>query len=56
MMAKLCEACNKNELPKDNAVVYLDDHPFNVCDECERLLMVILQKFEEREDINEQSI
>lgn len=55
-MAKLCEACNKNKLPKDNAVVYLDDHPFNVCDECERLLMVILQKFEEREDIDEQSI
>lgn len=55
-MAKKCEACHKNKLPKDNAVVYLDDHPFNVCDECERLLMVILQKFEEREDEDEQSI
>jgi len=54
-MDKLCEACNKNTLPKDNAIVYLDDHPFNVCDECEKLLMVILQKFEEKEE-NEQPI
>lgn len=55
MMRKKCEACNKNKLPKDNAIVYLDEHPFNVCDECEKLLMVILQKFEEREE-NEQSL
>lgn len=55
-MRKKCEACNKNKLPKDNAIVYLGDHPFNVCDECERLLMVILQKFDEREQDYEQSV
>jgi hypothetical protein len=49
MAKKLCQACNKNKLPKDPAVVYLDEHPFEVCDECERLLVVILQKFEERD-------
>jgi len=55
-MTDMCEACHKKKLPKDNAIVYLGDHPFNVCDECERLLMVILQKFEEREEDYEQSI
>lgn len=55
-MTDICEACHKKELPKDNAVVYVSDHPFNVCDECERLLMVILQKFEEREEDYEQSV
>lgn len=49
MSEKLCQACNKKSLNEDPAIVYLDEHPFEVCDECEKLLMVILQKFEERE-------
>lgn len=56
MPKKLCQACNKNKLPKDHATVYLGEHPFDVCDECERLLVVMLQKFEEREQDYEQSL
>jgi hypothetical protein len=56
MMRKKCEACNKVKLPKDHATVYVGDHPFNVCDECEKLLVLILQKFEEREQDYEQSL
>jgi hypothetical protein len=49
MSEKLCQACNAKKLNDDPAIVYLSEHPFEVCDECEKLLMVILQKFEQRE-------
>ena len=55
-MTDICQACGQKELPEENAVVYLGEHAFNVCDECEKLLEVILQKFDEREKDYEQSI
>lgn len=50
-----CQACDKR-LTTDPALVYIDNHEFEVCDECERLLNTLTKKFEEREDLNEQSL
>ena len=38
--------CN-NERPLQGAVIYVGDHAIHVCEECERLMEVIEQKYTE---------
>jgi hypothetical protein len=38
--------CN-NERPEPCAVIYVGDHAISVCEECERLMEVIEQKYTE---------
>lgn len=47
----LCEVrvCD-NFLPDDPAVIQLDEHTFQVCDDCARIIEIMHEKFEERLD------
>ena len=60
MLSKKCDICQIKKLKKDPAQLYIDENLFNICDECEMLLVVITEKVNEREkligDIDEQPI
>jgi len=51
-----CEACHKNNLPKDPAKVILDTHEFRICEDCERLWVVIEDKFKHLSNNNDEAI
>jgi hypothetical protein len=50
----ICEVpdCN-NERPEESAVIYMSDHAFLVCEECEALMDIIRRKTQERYDNDE---
>jgi hypothetical protein len=60
MLRPKCDLCHDKRAGKDPAVVYLGEHAYKVCDECEMLFAVITEKVEEQQklfgDIDEQSI
>lgn len=46
-----CEVPSCSEtLTDEPAIVNIDGHEFKVCDQCEKLMNVLMQKFEERLD------
>ena len=53
---KKCEICKTKRISFKPAKVNINGHEFKICDECERVLATIHSKFEERDDLDEQSL
>lgn len=47
----LCETSDCAEfLPEDPAVIVMGEHEFKVCDSCARVIELLQEKFDDRED------
>jgi len=47
----VCELCKQNEIDETSAKIVLEDGEIIICDECERLLIVIEERVNREQSI-----